>query len=145
MDFSGWWLRHLWWNCPNIDVTGLHWWSVNIGSGNGLVPLANVDPDRCSHMVSLCHNELTAPIAWDSISQFMALFAYMLTNGKFKKINTVILRHAQFCTYLIGRNLLGAVPGRFSITLQSVTEIESVPRYIHLKRFSKKKIWASIH
>ena len=21
-----------------LNVTGLHWWSVNIGSGNGLVP-----------------------------------------------------------------------------------------------------------
>ena len=35
---SDWWLRHLLWNCPNMNVTGLHWWSVNIGSGNGLVP-----------------------------------------------------------------------------------------------------------
>ena len=33
--------RHLLWNCPNMDVTVLHWWSVNIGSGNGLVPLGN--------------------------------------------------------------------------------------------------------
>ena len=37
-DFSDWWWRHLFWNCPNMNVTGLHWWSVNIGSGNGLVP-----------------------------------------------------------------------------------------------------------
>ena len=41
MDFSDWWLRHLLWNCPNMIVTGLHWWSVNIGSGNGLVPSGN--------------------------------------------------------------------------------------------------------
>ena len=41
MDFSGWWLRHLLWNCPNINVTGLHGWSVSIGSGNGLVPSGN--------------------------------------------------------------------------------------------------------
>ena len=38
MDYSNWWLRHLLWNYPNMNVTGLHWWSVNIGSGNGLVP-----------------------------------------------------------------------------------------------------------
>ena len=31
-------MRHLLWNCPNINVTGLHWWSVNIGAGNGLLP-----------------------------------------------------------------------------------------------------------
>ena len=41
MDFSDWWLRHLLWNCPNMNVTGLHWWSVNIGSGSGLVPSGN--------------------------------------------------------------------------------------------------------
>ena len=40
-DFSYWWLRHLLWKCPNMNVTGLHWWSVNIGSGNGLVPSGN--------------------------------------------------------------------------------------------------------
>ena len=38
IDFSSWLLRHLLWNRPNINVTGLHWWSVNIDSGNGLVP-----------------------------------------------------------------------------------------------------------
>ena len=37
-DFSDWRLRHLLRNCPDMKVTGLHWWSVNIGSGNGLVP-----------------------------------------------------------------------------------------------------------
>ena len=40
-DFSDWWLRHLLWNCPNMNVSGPHWWSVNIGSGNGLVPSGN--------------------------------------------------------------------------------------------------------
>ena len=40
-DFSNWWLRHLLWNCPNMNVTGLHWWSVNIVSDNGLVPSGN--------------------------------------------------------------------------------------------------------
>ena len=28
-------------NCPDMNVIGLHWWSVNIGSGNGLVPSGN--------------------------------------------------------------------------------------------------------
>ena len=28
-------------NCTNMNVTGLHWWSFNIGSGNGLVPSGN--------------------------------------------------------------------------------------------------------
>ena len=39
--FSDWWLRYLLWSCPNMNVTGLYWWSVNIGSGNGLVPSGN--------------------------------------------------------------------------------------------------------
>ena len=29
------------WNCPNMNVTGLHWRSINIGSGNGLMPPGN--------------------------------------------------------------------------------------------------------
>ena len=40
-DFSDWWLRHLLWNCPNMNATGLHWLSVNICSGNGLVLSGN--------------------------------------------------------------------------------------------------------
>ena len=63
-DFSVWWLGHLLWNCPNMNVTGLHLWSVNIGSGNGLVLTVNVDPDISRHMVSLGHNELTLIRAW---------------------------------------------------------------------------------
>ena len=35
------WLKDLSWNCPNMNVTRLQWWSVNIGSGNGLVPSGN--------------------------------------------------------------------------------------------------------
>ena len=38
--FSDWWLRYLLWNCPTMNVTG-HRWSVNIGSGNGLVLSGN--------------------------------------------------------------------------------------------------------
>ena len=34
-------LTHLLWNCPNMNVIGLDWWSVDIGSGNGLVPSGN--------------------------------------------------------------------------------------------------------
>ena len=34
-------LRHLLWNCHNMNVTGLHWRSVNIVSDNGLVPSGN--------------------------------------------------------------------------------------------------------
>ena len=37
-DFSDLCLRHLLWNYPNMNLTWLHQWSVNIGSGNGLVP-----------------------------------------------------------------------------------------------------------
>ena len=40
----GWGLRHLLWNCHNchnVNVTGLKWWKVNIGSDNGLLPSGN--------------------------------------------------------------------------------------------------------
>ena len=62
--FSDRWLRHLLSNCPNMNVAGVYWWSVNIGSGNGLVPSGNKPlPEPmltqiCRHMVSLGQNEL---------------------------------------------------------------------------------------
>ena len=62
-DSSDWWLRYLLWNYPNMNVTGLHWWSVNIGSGNGLVPSGTKPlPEPmltqiCRHMASLGQNE----------------------------------------------------------------------------------------
>ena len=34
-------LRHGLWNCPNVNITGIYWWPVIIGSGNGLVPSGN--------------------------------------------------------------------------------------------------------
>ena len=34
-------IEHFVWNCPQVNATGLHWWYVNIGSGNGLVPSGN--------------------------------------------------------------------------------------------------------
>ena len=40
-NFGEWCLKHLLWNCPNMNVIALHWRSVNIGSGNGLVPSGN--------------------------------------------------------------------------------------------------------
>ena len=57
---DGWDISH----CPYMNVTGLHWWSVNIGSGNGLVPSGSKPlPEPmltqiCRHMASLGHNEL---------------------------------------------------------------------------------------
>ena len=47
-----------------LNVTRPYWWSVNIGSGNGLVPSGNKPlPEPmltqiCGHRVSLGHNEL---------------------------------------------------------------------------------------
>ena len=37
---------------PNMNVIGLHWWSISIGSGNGLVPPGNKplpEPIECWH------------------------------------------------------------------------------------------------
>ena len=66
MDFNDFWLRHLLGNCLNMNAIGLHWWSANIGSGNGLVPSGNkplpepmLTKIPVAHMASLGHNELT--------------------------------------------------------------------------------------
>ena len=40
-NFLNLWLGCLLWNFPHVIVTRPHWWSVNIGSGNGLVPSGN--------------------------------------------------------------------------------------------------------
>ena len=48
-------------NCPQVNATRLHWWLVNIGSGNGLVlsgAWINVDQVLWCHMASLGHIEL---------------------------------------------------------------------------------------
>ena len=86
MDFSDWWLLYLLWNCHNMNVTGLHWWSVNIGSGNGLVlsgnkplhePMLTQISVACRHMVSLGHSDLNIVMCFScilspSISLFMS-------------------------------------------------------------------------
>ena len=41
IKFCDWWLRLRLLNCPNMNVTGHRWWSVNIGSVNGLVQSGN--------------------------------------------------------------------------------------------------------
>ena len=68
MNFSGWWLRHLLWNCPNINVTGLHWSPGNIGSGNGLVPSGNKPlPEPMLTQISVaiwCHLATMCNILW---------------------------------------------------------------------------------
>ena len=63
------WLRHLLWNCPNMNVTGLKLWKVNIGSGNGLVPSGNksLSEPMLTHIsVAIwCHTEkIIAPHYW---------------------------------------------------------------------------------
>ena len=52
------------WNCPQVNAPRTHWWSVNIGSGNGLVPSCNKPlPEPmltkiCHYMSPLSHDEL---------------------------------------------------------------------------------------
>ena len=62
---SDYWLRYLFWNCPQLNVTGGHWWKVNIWFrqwGNAIRQQAttwtSVDPELCCHMTSLGYNEL---------------------------------------------------------------------------------------
>ena len=40
-NFIDWWLRYFLWNFLQVILFGPHWWQVNIGSGNGLVPSGN--------------------------------------------------------------------------------------------------------
>ena len=40
-NFNDWWLRYLWQNWPEMNITGPYWWKVNIGLGNALVTSGN--------------------------------------------------------------------------------------------------------
>ena len=40
-NFTSWWLMYFLWNHHLMNVTQPYLWSVNIGSGNGLVPSGN--------------------------------------------------------------------------------------------------------
>ena len=72
VHFIDWWLGHLSWNSFQVDVFGPHWWEVNIGSGNGLVPSGSKplpEPMLTQiHIVSLGHNELSNTMGYlDSV------------------------------------------------------------------------------
>ena len=47
------------WDCSHLDATGLYWWQVNIGSGNGLVPSGNQPLSEAMlpqiHVTIRCH------------------------------------------------------------------------------------------
>ena len=58
------WIQWLMADCPEMHITGSHWWWINIGSGNGLLPLGSKplpEPmltDQSHHMASISVNEL---------------------------------------------------------------------------------------
>ena len=61
-QLENWYLEYSSKYYPGISARGYHWWNVNIGSGNGLVPSGitwtNFDWKLWCHMASLCHNKL---------------------------------------------------------------------------------------
>ena len=40
-------LEHFFCNCPQVNVIRPHWWLVNIGSSNGLVPSRSLEQNGC--------------------------------------------------------------------------------------------------
>ena len=55
---------------PNMNVTGLHWWSVNIAWRHQAITWAIVDQDLRHHMSSLGHNELIKNVVWKHAARF---------------------------------------------------------------------------
>ena len=88
VHFSDWWLGHLSWNFFQVNVFGLHWWWVNIFSGNirlgalrqQAITWANVDPDLCRHMASLVHNELKSShcISFEDWDTLDFIYTYLI-------------------------------------------------------------------
>ena len=62
--FTNRYLEDFMWNYPQVNAEETHWWHVNTGSDNGLVPTGNKPlPEPMltqisRHMASLGHNEL---------------------------------------------------------------------------------------
>ena len=54
-NFSDWWLRHLLWNCPYMNVIGLHWWWVT------LVQVMAWCHQATSHYLSQCWPRSLSP------------------------------------------------------------------------------------
>ena len=99
----------------NMNVTGVYWWSVNIGSGNGLVPsgnkpLPNDDPDLCHHMVSLDQNELIGVIVLvlQDIHHYNCILQHQLNVDRIWEQNEIhaILIHTELFLYIIIHNHL---------------------------------------
>ena len=53
-----------------MNVTGLHWWSVNIAWRHQAITWAIVDQDLRRHMSSLGHNELIKNVVWKHAARF---------------------------------------------------------------------------
>ena len=67
-------------NCPQKYATGPHWWWVNIGAGNGLVPSGNkslLEPTLTQTYVAIWHHWATLITeAWTKCPPFCSITFY---------------------------------------------------------------------
>ena len=83
------------WLCPLVIAKELHWWQINIVSGNDFVPsewfgiirqqaiaLTNIDQVLWCNMAAPCHNELTH---WgqEKISVALLMWIYFMAYSEF--------------------------------------------------------------
>ena len=107
--FSDWWWRYHLWNCPNMNVTGLHWWSVNIGSQwlgavrQQAITWASVDLDPCRHITSLGHIELNVEqcvvihnVIHITFAAQKDTFASSFILSEFKPISFLVLQFSRY-------------------------------------------------
>ena len=97
-DFSDCWLKNLLWNWLNMNVTGLNWWSVNSGLGNGLVPSGNKPlPEPMLTQISVaiwCHQAAMTMTLPKSVFT-MALFWWIFLSCFRWAVSTVMTRQNQ--------------------------------------------------
>ena len=73
-----------------MSVTGLHWWSINIGSGNGLVPYGVTRPQWVNssrlRYTYICQYPRPSLIPLNYLNQCWLIFNWTLSSNKYNSI-----------------------------------------------------------
>ena len=155
-DFSDCWWRHLLWNCPILNVTRLHWWSVNIVAvRQQAITWANFDPDLyMSLTIPQCHRPYPCKkVLWNGDLPcalcFLCQYPHKLyiTIRKYVEESLHVIRHLQLVRIIIGLDEYGHLQYHRAFNIWSIPFNGGVhnsigqgykngghPRHVHRKK-----------
>ena len=140
--FNNKYLKYFLWTCYQVNATISHWSLVNIGSGNGLVTSANVDPDLWRHMASLGHNELKVCYLTASSDQLNQYWLNSTPGGAhMRKSIGLALVHIMACCLFITKPLSKPMLGYCQLDPQEQNFTEIL---IKIQNFSLTKMHLKI-